>query len=260
MILYRGVELYRGPSRFNGGEIVVLATFKSDNEKTGNMIQVWILNASAKPTDAATSGDDQATCGECPMRNRHSGGEGLCYVNLIYTNGVYRSWQVGNYPKYDPKIHAKHFRGRVIRLGAYGDPAMVPASTLRPILQLSRGWTGYTHSWREPFAKDWKPYVMASVESEEGYQRAKAAGWRTFRIRHPGEPLAPRERMCPASPEGGHKARCEDCQVCDGADRGNALADISIIAHGKKGNAVRFTRLSISGRFAEKESPALQAA
>src|ERR1035437_1299653 len=77
-----GVELWRGPSRFNGKEIVVIATFRSRNEKTGSMIQVWILSAHEKPTDAATGGRDVTTCGPCPLRNRSSGGLGLCYVNL----------------------------------------------------------------------------------------------------------------------------------------------------------------------------------
>src|ERR1035437_7187082 len=79
-----GVELWRGTSRFNGKEIVVIATFRSRNEKTGNMVQVWILGARDKPTDAATGGKDATTCGPCPLRNRSSGGEGLCYANLVH--------------------------------------------------------------------------------------------------------------------------------------------------------------------------------
>lgn len=246
-----GVELWRGPSRFNGEEIVVLATFRSRNEKTGDMIQVWILRADKSPLAAVVEGGEQATCGTCPLQHKASGGEGLCYVNKMYVKGTWEAWQRGQYPKFNEREHGKYFRDRVIRWGAYGDPAMFPARVAKPLFKLARGWTGYTHQWRDAYAQDWKPYVMASVESPEARQRAKSSGWRTFRVRRLDEPMEPKERMCPASPEGGNKAHCESCQACDGSARGSGLADISIIVHGKKGNAVRFTRLSIGGRFAE---------
>jgi hypothetical protein len=255
-----GVELWRGPSRFNGKEIVVIATFRSRNEKTGSMIQVWILGADDIPTNAATQGHDETTCGTCPFRNKSSGGLGLCYVNLVYTNQVWNAWREHRYPKFEPMKHLRLFAGRTIRWGAYGDPAMFPASAVSRVMRISRGHTGYSHVWRETFASDWKPFLMASVETPEGHEVAKADGWRTFRIRRDDEPILDHERVCPASPEGGQRATCEGCLACDGVARGLNLADLSIIVHGKAGNAVRFTRLSIAGRFAESAALVLQAA
>ncbi len=256
----RGVELWRGRSRFNGERIVVLASLFSKNVKTGQMIQVWILRQDRNPMNSMLDGKENATCGDCPLQHKPSGGEGLCYVNKMHIIGVWDSWKRGGYPKFDPRIHLKHFVGRTLRWGAYGDPTMFPAEAVAPIFKIVSGWTGYTHQWRQPWAQDWRPYVMASVETPEGQQAAKEAGWRSFRIRRADEPLLANERICPASPEGGMKATCHSCQACDGTGRGTNLADLSIIVHGKAGNAVRFTRLSISGRFAESSALVLNAA
>jgi hypothetical protein len=195
-------------------------------------------------------GGENTTCGTCELQHKASGGEGICYVNKMYVNGVFDAWKRGKYPQFDIRKHSHHFVGRTIRWGAYGDPAMAPAKAFARIFKLARGWTGYSHQWRDEYSQDWKPYVMASVETPEGMVGAKAAGWRTFRIRRADEALTTRERKCPASAEGGGQITCDRCQACDGAARGGNLADISIIVHGKAGNAVRFTRLSISGRFA----------
>ena len=45
----RGVVIYRGVSRIDGRPIVAIATLKTDNEKTGDMIQTWILRADVDP-------------------------------------------------------------------------------------------------------------------------------------------------------------------------------------------------------------------
>ena len=256
----RGIELWRGRSRFNNERIVVLASLFSKNEKTGPMIQVWIIRQDRNPVDSMMQGKENATCGDCPLQHKASGGFGLCYVNKLFTIGVWQAWKRGGYPKFNPLKHSKYFINRSLRWGAYGDPAMFPVADLSHIFRLVRGWTGYTHAWRHPFAQDWKPYLMASVETPEGQKIAKDGGWRTFRIRRADEPLMDDERKCPASPEGGQRAICEGCLACDGSARGANLADLSIIIHGKAGNAVRFTRLSVAGRFAESPSLALAAA
>jgi hypothetical protein len=41
----RGVVLYEGPSELDGKPIVVVATFNSVNDKTGNMVQTWIIRS-----------------------------------------------------------------------------------------------------------------------------------------------------------------------------------------------------------------------
>jgi hypothetical protein len=66
-----GVIIYEGPSVIDGAPIVAIATgFKSpsSNDKTGTMIQVWILRADIAPHEAQKTGADESICGDCPMR------------------------------------------------------------------------------------------------------------------------------------------------------------------------------------------------
>jgi hypothetical protein len=38
-----GYEVWRGPSAIDGAPIVVIATVRSNNRKTGAMLQSWII-------------------------------------------------------------------------------------------------------------------------------------------------------------------------------------------------------------------------
>lgn len=243
-----GVELWRGPSAFNGKPIVVIATFKSDNVKTGDIIQTWILVADDRPTRAMTMGLESTVCGSCSLQHRTSGGNALCYVNRATVNRVYDAWKEGKYPTFNPRQHLRLFAGRHIRLGSYGDPAVVPLAVFQPLLAMSAGHTGYTHQWRHDFSQDYRSIVMASTESEKSYWQAKSLGWRSFRIRRPDEATLPKERVCPASEEGGFKVQCVSCMACDGARREN-LADLSVLAHGGLETPRRFVQLSIAGQL-----------
>jgi hypothetical protein len=42
---------------------VVIATLESENRKTGNMIQVWILCANVSPVESVKAGLDAIVCG-----------------------------------------------------------------------------------------------------------------------------------------------------------------------------------------------------
>ncbi len=67
----QGFELWRGPSRIDGAPIVVVVTglqTPSPNEKTGPMLQVYILAQDEAPHHAQWSGADESVCGNCPMR------------------------------------------------------------------------------------------------------------------------------------------------------------------------------------------------
>src|SRR6185369_1388684 len=63
----KGIEHYMpGYLLHEGAEVVVIATTESDNAKTGNMIQVWILTAAVDPITAVQTGQDVKICGDCP--------------------------------------------------------------------------------------------------------------------------------------------------------------------------------------------------
>ena len=64
-----GYVLWRGPSKFNGEAIVLIATGfqrKSQNKKTDDMLQFWILLEDTRPDEAVKTGLDQGICGDCP--------------------------------------------------------------------------------------------------------------------------------------------------------------------------------------------------
>ena len=65
------VEIWRGPSPWDGSPIVLLVTGlqrPSENTKTGPMVQTYILRQDMRPIEAVTTGADAATCGSCRFR------------------------------------------------------------------------------------------------------------------------------------------------------------------------------------------------
>ena len=227
-----GVVLYEGPSNIDGSPIVVIATTRSDNRKTGALIQTWILSAQQAPHIAAKEGSDTGICGACPLRKTLSGG---CYVVLQQAPlSVFRKWTRGRYPAYNhrSKTHRSLFQGRELRLGAYGDPAAVPRRAWSPVLSLVSSSVGYTHQWaRSP---EYADILMASVHSPLEAECAQQHGWRTYRIRSADQPLLPSEVVCPASAEGRSRLTCRQCMGCNGSNGPtDKRRSFAIIAHGR---------------------------
>jgi hypothetical protein len=231
--------LYRGPSQLDGKPIVVIATglaSSSSNVKTGSLIQTWILREDVSPTVAIHTGDDVSICGACPHRGTIVDGKNVgrsCYVTVFQAPlAVWKAYQRGIYPTLSPSEAREAFKGRRVRLGAYGDPAAVPFHIWQEALQDVDAMTGYTHQWRV-CSPDFASYVMASCDNEADHADAKAMGYRTFRVRTSQEALKPREIICPASQEAGYKTTCASCIAC-GGHSSKARADIVIVAHGSK--------------------------
>lgn len=232
--------LYEGPSRLDGSPIVVILTADSKNVKTGDVLQTWILDQRMDPFDAVKAGLDTSICGDCKLRGGLATRR-ACYVNLAWApRNIYRTWRAGGYPEANPSAAM----GRVVRLGAYGDPAAVPVATWTELLRCARDWLGYTHQWRH--ALDLRPYCMASVDSAEEAREAHQLGWRTFRVRVKGEPLiaTPREVVCPASAEAPRKITCAQCRLCDGNTRDKA-PNVAIYAHGAMQGFVESSRVQV---------------
>jgi hypothetical protein len=225
-----GFIFYRGKSLINGVPIVGIATLKSDNVKTGDMVQTWILRDNGQsPLINAQVGADAGICGSCRLRPTAEGG---CYVDLSRApNGIFAAYLRGMYPQATPEIIKSTTSGRMVRLGAYGDPAAIPLEYWQSLIKHAAGWTGYTHQWRRPYAAAYQSILMASADTPEQREEARAAGWRTFTIRLPHEPLAQRESACPASPEGGNKLKCQACTACNGTATGRR-GSIAIVVHG----------------------------
>lgn len=234
-----GFILYEGPSALDGAPIVVIVTGlkkKSRNEKTGEMVTTWVMRSDVPPVDALATGEDASVCGMCPHRPALGG---VCYVTVWQApRQIYVSYKQGIYPRVTLAQAADAVAGRLVRLGSYGDPAAAPLAIWEALTSKAEGWTGYTHQWRT--APDgFKRLTMASADDAgEGFT-ARAAGWRTFRLRTADERVEPKlEFICPASAEANKKTDCASCKACMGTDS-KAKASPVIIVHGA-GKAARF--------------------
>lgn len=240
---FRGVILYQGRSILDGQPIVAIANrieTASNNAKTGAMVQTFIIRADLSPLAAIERGADKSVCGACIHRG-NAKRKRTCYVNIGRSvESVFGAFQRGRYARpgidFDPAILSDLFEGAAFRMGTYGDPAAVPFGVWEAATQKVATLTGYTHQWnRKPF-QAFKALCMASADSEHDHAKAKAMGWRTFRVRPAGAPILPREVTCPASKEAGQKTVCADCKACGGL-WSKAKADIVIMAHGPTARA-----------------------
>jgi hypothetical protein len=204
---------------------VIIATgfaTPSDNRKTGDMVQVWILVKAVSPTEAIRTGLDRLICGSCVHRGDGHGGGRSCYVNAGQAPlGIWRAWKAGRYPTLQ---FMDCFAGRKVRFGAYGDPVHIPLSLALAIAGVSAGWTGYTHQWRKPSLQAWRSLLMASVDSVAQLVIARSMGWSTFRV---GSEASVGESLCESTRIG---TPCAICQLCAGARGG--LESVHIPPHG----------------------------
>ena len=204
---------------------VIIATgfeTPSDNRKTGDMIQIWILVKAVSPTEAIKSGLDRFGR-SCVHRGDGHGGDRSCYVNVGQAPlGIWRAWRAG---RYSPLRSLECFAGRKVRFGAYGDPTHLPLSLALAIAGVASGHTGYTHQWRKPSLQPWKSLLMASVDSIAELVIARSLGWSTFRV---GSEASVGESLCASDRDG---TPCAICQLCAGAR--NGLESVHIPPHGK---------------------------
>ncbi len=245
-----GHILYEGPSKIDGKPIVVIATGfadKSDNIKTGALIQIWIIRSDISPLEATHSGEDFSICGDC----RHRGilelqEDGttrnklrMCYVLEFQAPlAIYRAYKRGSYAdasRLPPAEKEALFADRAVRIGAYGDPAAAPNRVWAFTTTLAKSWVGYTHRWAElPPSSFLRVILMASVDTLTEAAQAQSMGWRTFRV---GASPEPGEISCPASEEMGKRVTCVDCGLCAGAFR--QAKNITLRPHGNRVKTIR---------------------
>ena len=245
-----GCVLYRGPSMFDGQPIVAIATFNSNNRKTGDMVQTWILRADLHPVAALQSHADDSICGDCVHRGDALLRGRSCYVNVGQAPAaVWQGDQRRIYPDFTPEIGARYLVGRTIRLGAYGDPAAVPGSVWRDLFLAAKTtrWTGYTHQWRR--RPDLRDLCMASCDSIAEAAEAIADGWRPFVVLSgsAADALPMRTIPCPASAQN-PRTTCDRCALCAGSSSRTARAPaITIEAHGS--GAVHIAHRALAAAF-----------
>jgi len=195
---------------FDGAPARVSYTFKTDNSKTGNMIQQWITPKDWEQSKKINQWASETVCNNCPLIKQ-------CYVKSGSANmGLKSTSKSVNQIEGSELDHLKKFRGRGIRFGAFGEPVLAGLEATKSLVKVARTWTGYTHQHHKLEFNWAKEYFMASVESEKLKAEANAKGWKTFRVGQPGDKPLPDEVMCPASAEAGKLTTCDHCGLCRG--------------------------------------------
>jgi len=228
-----GFILYEGPSLIDGKPIVVIATVKSNNRKTGAMVQTWIIRSDIDPITASRLGEDFSICGDCVHRGiAHDGDKGQakersCYVMLLAVLAIYKAYHDGKYE--DATGHEKTRAVGLllgVRLGSYGDPMACPSFVWDSLTSGASFVTAYTHQ-----QNNLKEYVMTSADSLRDAESAWSRGERTFRVISALDKLVRgKEVLCPASKEAGERVQCADCKLCGGASV--KAKSVAIVAHG----------------------------
>jgi hypothetical protein len=219
----------------------------STNVKTADMAQVYILHRDIAPGPAVHSGADSAVCGNCPHRGSVVDGRNTgrtCYV-LVFQGprSVWESYRAGRYPVATLAEVRARLGGKPVRLGAYGDPAALPAFVSAGLVDGARKHTGYTHQWRGAGAL-LRDVCMASVDTPAEAAEAAGAGWRYFRVAGAEGTLAG-EIVCPASEAAGKVTTCDRCGLCNGARPGDRRKNIVILAHGNGAAAIRARAVAV---------------
>lgn len=236
------LALWAGPSAFDGTPIALVAhrvNAPSTNRKTGDMLQISIMRQDASPVDAWRAGADGAVCpDDCPHRSRPRGGAGSCYVNKARLTAAHaaamRALAAG-----DVGFPAGLFVGAQVRGGMEGDPAAVPLRVWSRVLAGARRHTLYTAAWRT-LPPEWQAYAMASCDTPEAAEEARAAGWRVFAASSSTADDTAYQlagmRPCPSDTV---DLTCEACGGCDGHARGARRPSFYVKLHGGVGASMR---------------------
>lgn len=235
-----GFVLWRGLSPFDGAPIVAIATLETANRKTGDMVQVWILPDEISPIAALHENVNGSICGDCPLQGVYDGGRmtgRACYVNVGQAPGqVHKSYRAKRYPTFDKDTDESYLIGRKIRLGAYGDPAMLPIELVEYLATVGNGWTGYSHQLLgmadRALADRYANFLMISCHNPAQHVEATRRGWRAFTVvheKHAQQNRIPRDSV--ECPNYTHGVSCADCLLCQGTSK--TAKSVFIIGHGK---------------------------
>lgn len=245
-----GYIAYEGPSEIDGAPIVVIVNkiaAASKNDKTGEMVQTFIIRSDVNPVQALQTGADVSICGMCEHRPvlAKNTGAAPCYVQVAKSVlSVFNAYKRGRYVKADPATIARVIAGKRLRIGTYGDPFAAPVRVWQEMIQFVAGHAGYSHQWQDIRFDHaaWAPLVMASADTIDEAAQANLYGMRVFRV-SVGVDKQAGEVTCPASAEGGKRATCADCMLCGGTSK--QARDIVIADHAA-GHARRVISIGVS--------------
>lgn len=200
----QSVTVWRGNSLFDGKPIRVILSghvLDSQNTKTGEMIQVYIL---PDERDSFREYKDKSptVCGDC----KYLGGG--CYVSWNRTRQVQASSAKHVLTLEDGQALCSGLR---VRVGAAGDPASVPFYVWDMLLRFADDWTGYTHAWKYCDAR-LKQFFVASCDSVEEVYLAKSRAWSVFYVKDAGDADIEGSITCLSQ----NSVQCVQCLKCKG--------------------------------------------
>jgi len=218
--------------------IAVIATTGTRNRKIsrdGSAAQVWIVDKSTRCGESRLTGRDSKTvCRGCPLSSNRG-----CYVSARTVTTVQKAYWAGKRPSAKPADYSALFAGRYVRLGAYGNPSLLPLSKLEKVAKTAIAHTGYFHDWNlmsPKRARKYGRFLMASCEPSNA-DKAKKMGLRTFTTRKAGDKLPSDEIWCPSD----RGVTCDQCRLCAGTSNAGAK-NIAIAVHGYQAtNALKAT-------------------
>jgi hypothetical protein len=216
-------------------ETVSIITFASANVKTGDMAQVWILNKDINPVEALKNGESAKVCFDCTHLKNST-----CYVNVGQApQAVYKA---GKYASLDLDVLKAMIKWKAVRFGAYGEPVLIPLHLVKFMAKHARGFTGYTHQWKNLEFLEYRAYFMASADNESEVIKAHQMGYRTFRVKGENQPNLANEIDCPNATTG---VQCRDCTLCDGLGVHGKGKSITAVVHGTKGKINKFNLINL---------------
>tara|TARA_R110000751_G_scaffold160721_1_gene266383 strand:+ start:454 stop:1281 length:828 start_codon:yes stop_codon:yes gene_type:complete len=246
--------LWTGLSALGGGaEISVIASRAgrdaSANPKTGDAVQIAILETGRKPQEAY-KGSGGVISSACPQSCPHLAGraDDDDDDDKKDPSPCYLKWWEAPTATFGAAarrvVTERTFADAYVRLGYAGDPSAAPLEVLEVIVKGTKRHTGYTADWMRLTAEcgavdllRWQYLLMASTNSPQEAAIAQSMGWRTFSCSESAEDdKAYKAQGAELCPNVSHNLTCSECGKCDGTRRGTKLKSIFIPAHGAQNN------------------------
>lgn len=209
IVIYKGISLLDNETPI----MVVMSGYNKDskNEKTGPLVQLYILPIDILPIDGYQSGS-KSVCGDC----KYNGNNG-CYVRWSHLKSLWNSSRQQS--PVSMRLSKELVKGLRVRVGAAGDPAAIPFEFWDTLLSSCENHTGYTHQWNKPEYQNLSELFVASTDSKEETRQANKLGWSTFEVIDNEEP-SESSILCLATDEkktkNGLPFNCASCMGCNG--------------------------------------------
>jgi len=257
--------IYEGKSLVDGKPIVVILSGKlnrSNNTKTGDMLQTNIIRQDIAPTVASKIGEDYSICKSCihrgfvDLNSKKGTAEGRsCYVNLLFLNNIYRAYKRGKYSHLTKEDLRIMLFGESLRIGSYGDPGAVPSEVwLNLIYNYEiKNHTGYSHQILDDNNKIINEnkyladFCMVSCDNIKQAKVAWSNNLRTYRTITSYDQIDwSYEIVCPESYL--KSVNCKSCGLCRGSKGSKAKSiAIPIIERTKKNYLNNINNLASQG-------------